>query len=598
VTDDIAAGAIAAHEIAEVNGTDVSGVAAEAVAPDCGPHPLASWVNERLAMFGMSVEEAAAWCGIALVATLSRVVNLGSPPLNVEESRRALEAWTLLNDGRVAYEGGPILTNLTSIAFILFTDGDLQARLVPALAGVLLVLSPLLLRPIAGGWWAVLASIALAASTTLLSASRSVSPAIPMLLCLMVTAIGAWRFGLTYERRWLITTVVAALVGVGVDTSFVVGLVGLILAYAIAEGEIFGKVSWLGPVAANWRRALVIGVVVAILLDTRLLTTPGGIQAGLFDPLTRWTTEISRGAGLTAPILLGLLDGAIVLLALIGLVEYPRRSRAIRFLGTWLVVSLTLASLMRMPEVRYLALPLLPASLLAGFGLYRLCAWIVEAGSVRTTVLGLVAIVPVITTSFQINAGLRQNLSPWGASGVVLVAGLLLAGLLAFNLLRGLQLGAAFATWLLVILAVGSIAGAGRALEARGDDRGQLIEQTVITPEMAFIREIALKWYRASPEGPLPVDPGLRPLVGWALRDIPTVRYDPSANAAPVARLLADPPSQVGPDTITIRPVVGYAADWPSLALQPPRIWRWLSNRETLVTLRPYAIVVVQPAGS
>jgi hypothetical protein len=115
---------------------------------------------------------------------------------------------------------------------------------------------------------------------------------------------------------------------------------------------------------------------------------------------------------------------------------------------------------------------------------------------------------------------------------------------------------------------------------------------------MAFIREIALKWYRASPEGPLPVDPGLRPLVGWALRDIPTVRYDPSANAAPVARLLADPPSQVGPDTITIRPVVGYAADWPSLALQPPRIWRWLSNRETLVTLRPYAIVVVQPAGS
>jgi hypothetical protein len=180
----------------------------------------------------------------------------------------------------------------------------------------------------------------------------------------------------------------------------------------------------------------------------------------------------------------------------------------------------------------------------------------------------------------------------------VLVAGLLLAGLLAFNLLRGMELGAAFSTWLLAILAVASIAGASRALEARGDDRGQVIEQTVATPEIDFIREMALKWYRAIPEGPLPVDPSLRPIVGWALRDIPTVRYDSGASGVQLPRLLADPPSQVGPDTMTVRLVVGYAADWPSLALQPPRIWRWMANRETLVTLRPYAIVVVQPAGS
>src|SRR5262249_33203171 len=109
-----------------------------------------------------------------------------------------------------------------------------------------------------------------------------------------------------------------------------------ILSYAIAEGEIFGRVSWWGPVSAHWRRAVVIAVGVAILLDTRLLMNPGGIQAGLFDPLSRWTTEVSRGAGLTAPLLLGLLDGCILVLALIGLVEYPHRPRTIRFLGTWL----------------------------------------------------------------------------------------------------------------------------------------------------------------------------------------------------------------------------------------------------------------------
>jgi len=592
VIDDIAPDATAADDVIEIgaNGT--------LAGPTWIENGYLAWLRERLACYGMSPAEAGAWAGVALLACLTRLLYLSAPQLNVEEARRALEAWTLLQDGRVAYDGAPILTNLISLVFLLFTDGEAQARLVPALAGIALVLTPLLIRPICGGWWSVLAALCLAGSTTLLTASRSVSPAVPAVLCLAVTACAAWRFGVAFERHWLVTTLVAVLFGIGLDTSFVVGLAGLILSYAIAEGEVFGKVSWWSPVTIHARRALLIAVGVAILFDTRLLTSPGGIQAGLFDPLTRWTSEIARGSGLTAPMLLALIDGAILLLALIGLIEYPRRPRTIRFLGTWTIVALTLASLMRMPELRYLAQPMVPAALLAGYGLLRLVSWLIEAGSLRTTVLGLVGLVPVVTAAFQVNAGLRSSLSPWGASGVVLVAGLLLAGLLAFNLLRGPELGAAFATWLLVLLALGAVMGASRSLEARGDDRGQLVEQTVVTPEMGFVREMALKWFRANPDGPLPVDPVLKPLVAWVLRDIPTVRYDANANGMQVARLLADPPTQVPADTVTIRPVVGYAADWATLSLQPSRIWHWLINRETLVTLRPYAIVVVQPAGS
>jgi hypothetical protein len=568
------------------------------VQPTPAPHPLVEWLDGVLTRLSMSVEEAVGWVCLAIVTLCTRLLLLGNPPLNVEEGRRALDAWTLLHDGRVAYEGAPILTNLTSIVFALFNDGDLQARLVPAVCGVLLTLTPFLLRPVLGGWWSLLAAVGLAASTILLTASRSVSPAVPAMLCLALTAIAAWRFGVGYQPRWLIAAVVAVFAGIGLDSSFVVGLVGLLLAYAIAEGEIFGKASWWGPVSSQGRRALAIGIGVAVLLDTRLLMNPGGIQAGLIDPLWRWTAEVSRGAGLTAPILVGLLDGAILILAVIGLFHYPRHPRTVRFLGTWVLVSLTLASLMRMPDLRYLSQPMLPAALLAGFGLLRLVTWLVQAGNTRTTVLGLVALVPLVTAAFQINAGLRQGLSPWGASGVVLVAGLLLAGLLAFNLLRGPELGSAFATWMLAIVALGSIAGASRALEARGDERGQLVEQTVVTTDMRFVREMALKWYRAAPEGPLPVDPTLRPLVGWALRDIPTVRYDPAAANSALPRLLADPPPSVPPDTRTVRPIVGYSADWGTFSLQSMRVWRWMANRETLVTLKPYAIVIVQPAGS
>ena len=126
---------------------------------------------------------------------------------------------------------------------------------------------------------------------------------------------------------------------------------------------------------------------------------------------------------------------------------------------------------MRTPDFRYLAQPILPAALLAGFGLLRL-RLDRASRSVRATVLR--ALIPIVTASFQINAGLRSDLSPWGASGVVLVAGLMLAGLLAFNLLRGAQFGAAFATWLLILLSVGGVASGSRALEARGDGHGQL----------------------------------------------------------------------------------------------------------------------------
>jgi hypothetical protein len=253
---------------------------------------------------------------------------------------------------------------------------------------------------------------------------------------------------------------------------------------------------------------------------------------------------------------------------------------------------------MRMPEVRYLAQPIVPAALLAGFGLLRLWTWIVEAGSMRTTMIGLLGLVPVVTAGFQVNAGINANLSPWSSAGVVLVAGLLLAGLLAFNLLRGAELGAAFATWLLVLLAVGNTAGMMRALEARGDDRGQLVEQSVVTPDIRYIRELAQKWYRADPGGVLAVDPAIRPLVEWSLRDIPTVRYDAAAGGGQGPRLLGDAPAQTPPDAKTTRWIVGYAGDWSTLSMQPSRIWRWMVQRGSLVTLRPYGIVVIQPAGS
>ena len=130
----------------------------------------------------------------------------------------------------------------------------------------------------------------------------------------------------------------------------------------------------------------------------------------------------------------------------------------------------------------------------------------------------------------------------------MLVAGLLLAGLLAFNLLRGAQLGAAFATWLLVLLALGGVAGASRALEARGDDRGQLIEQTVVTPDMRYRPRDGAEM--APRRAGRPVASRSEPSGRWSAGRFATSRRFATIRlpaASPLPRLLADPPVQVRP---------------------------------------------------
>jgi hypothetical protein len=119
----------------------------------------------------------------------------------------------------------------------------------------------------------------------------------------------------------------------------------------------------------------------------------------------------------------------------------------------------------------------------------------------------------------------------------------------------------------------------------------------VSTEEVRRVAEQARAWYRADPATPIPVEPSLRPIVGWALRDVPTVRYDATAPTQAVRRLLAAPPAEVEPGWETVRLIVGYATDWGTLNLGPTQLWPWLVQRQSLVAVRPYAIVLVQPAS-
>lgn len=558
--------------------------------------PRAQASDGTVELFGRHVaHEGLAWIALGVGALLTRLVALGAAPLSPDEGRRAMEALTLYREWRVEYEAGPLLTNLMSLVFALFASGDGQARLPTALAGVLLVLAPLLLRPIVGLRASLGTSLVLLVAPPLVTLSRTVSPTILVVLFLFVTVACARRFADERGPRWLVGTLVAVGLGLASDPSFTVGLAGLLLAYAIAEGDVGLRAAWLPAACGAIRWAVLVALGVSILASTRLLMNPNGVQAGLIDPLWAWSADVSRGNGLQAPLLYLLEDGSTLLLALVGCTRYRVQPRLVRFLGVWFLVAITLASLMRQPDPRYLFQPTLPAALLGGLGVVWIAETLRAHGSPRAVSIGLAALVPLVTAAFLINGGVRQGTVPWASAGVVAVAGILLVGLLAINVLVRAEGRAALATVVLVLAGYGSIAGASRWLEARSGERGQLIEASSLTDEVRTVRREVLRWSRADVSAPIFVEASLRPILGWALREIPTVRYDAEASARPSARVLASPPERTDEESKTVRIVVGYATDWGALSIRPTSIWSWVTQRQSLVGVKPYAIVLVEP---
>lgn len=121
--------------------------------------------------------QAVAYAVIALAAVLLRVTNLDARPLAPAETETALAAWQFLNGNPVGAFSSPLLFTLDWLAFLMFGAFDLTARLLPAVLGAALVFVPLLARNALGRTGAVLASLLIAFSPSLVFFSRTLSGA-------------------------------------------------------------------------------------------------------------------------------------------------------------------------------------------------------------------------------------------------------------------------------------------------------------------------------------------------------------------------------------------------------------------------------------
>jgi uncharacterized protein (TIGR03663 family) len=124
--------------------------------------------------------EKAIYLVILVAAVVSRFWDLGARAMSHDESLHALYSYYLYNGSGYVHNPmmhGPFLFHANALIYFLFGDSDFTARIVPALFGVFLVMSPLLLRRWLGRAGAIIASVLLLISTIrVTSATMSISP--------------------------------------------------------------------------------------------------------------------------------------------------------------------------------------------------------------------------------------------------------------------------------------------------------------------------------------------------------------------------------------------------------------------------------------
>lgn len=322
--------------------------------------------------------------GYVIVACLAaglRLAQLNWPPLTEDEARQALgAAWRTpfasphWSPGEGWSPESPAYVALTRWVFQLGGTSEALARLVPALAGVGLVLTPLWLRPRLGRGPALMTSFVMAISPTLVTVSRSAGG--DSLALFGIGACLALLFGSEQvNRSRLLGAAAAAGLALGSGAVVFSACLGLLAAYLGLRGlkrslrpqwpaGTDGGGRWLGAAGTTF------------LLLTTSLGTSLSDAAGVADSLAAWLRGWATAGETRALTVLFLLVALEPLALIFGLWEAARERRQSDSLGAacavWAGCALLVALAYPMRTPALAAWPVFPLSLLAGRALTRL----------------------------------------------------------------------------------------------------------------------------------------------------------------------------------------------------------------------------------
>jgi hypothetical protein len=528
------------------------------------------------------------WLGLIAAGAALRLARLDALPLTFDESARAFDALRVSHNAVPDGWRGDLAGALTSYLFRALGETDLVARLVPAVAGALMVGAVALCGRGLGRSGALAAGALLAFSPLAVLLARSGTAF--SLGGLLAVAMAGSLLSYIREPRALTAFVFAVAFGLApstdaVATTAALACVGFLLLEPVVAGG--------GQVARAWvvfRRSpshwLSVALVLAAALELALTHfgtsvertgLPGLRQWGDMFALPRDGREPEYQVALLLayewPVLLagGLAAAFFVWRMARGGARALTPGQRLGLVWTALAAFAVAAATQR--EAGQLLMLVVPLAVLGGLLAEELAPaldWAVlrRWWPVAVAALALVAYAALITTGWS-----QGRTSDWDRVSLVMALGgaaLLLA--VSYSLLERRA----------TVIAVAAVAALAFAFLAHTDlnlarnDGG--VEMAVDTPTSQRIDQFqqAVERIAAERAGPVFVDPGLRQPLAWYLRDLPVAAGPVEEDAALVVVTAGTEIEGFTPVGETWR----LGEGWYPLGIRLLPLWRWLVYRE------------------
>jgi hypothetical protein len=310
-----------------------------------------------------------------ILALTLRLVRLDVLPLSDLEANWALQAFQLSKNAHPALGPQPGYILPTAFLFFILGSSDFSARVIPALAGSLLVLVPYILRDRFPGKAAIILAFFIALEPGLLAMSRTAgSPILAVSFTLLALSLM-----LTKRPRWAGFFGALALLS---GPALWPGLIALGIAWAVA-GRFPGQDNAASPdstegssvsVREMWKPALITGGATLLGFGTLFLLAPQGLGAA-FGSLPAYLSGWAKSGDVPPTRLLltiAVYEPFFVIFAVITIVRgIITRDRLAIFLSVWLAAVLVLALIYPSRQAVDLAWMLVPLAALAAMEVSR-----------------------------------------------------------------------------------------------------------------------------------------------------------------------------------------------------------------------------------
>ncbi|MEM7115577.1 MAG: glycosyltransferase family 39 protein [Chloroflexota bacterium] len=284
--------------------------------------------------------------GIVALGAILRFANLGETPLSPAEAKNALSVWEFWQPGdNTQTLISPLYFSLTSLFSQILGSSDAIMRLVPALAGLGLIILPRYWQRWLGNAGMLTVSFLIAISPLTTVISRTANGDSLALFCALLLLTAVFTYQTTHDKKWL--TITAVSLGLGLTTAplFYSALIILAIAYFLQQR--------LGPKLEieDWRlntsrQSLISNLAIPLLLSflaasTLFLWNPTGMGAAA-RILGNWVGQLGLSPQIAEPFwALARYELLLLLLGITALVWAVRQDSPLAtFFAYWFLLAL------------------------------------------------------------------------------------------------------------------------------------------------------------------------------------------------------------------------------------------------------------------